>query len=173
MKHLSKSHQSLSTLKYLQFMCITLQQEPPWIMLILGDTSKQNQPIPEYSETFTEFVCSLSKGKHPPYPNFRWSVYTKATSPCAFWNIYKYTYDPSRGPAPDMLILGAKVKQNQPIPELSDTFTKFVCSPSKRKHPVYPYFRCSVWTKATCPREPWNLHHLSLYPLKRTILELS
>ena len=44
---------------------MTLQQDPPQIMQILGAKATQNQPIPELSDTFTKFVCSPSKGKHP------------------------------------------------------------------------------------------------------------
>ena len=44
---------------------MTLQQDLPQIMQILGAKATQNQPIPELSDTFTKFVCSPSKGKHP------------------------------------------------------------------------------------------------------------
>ena len=146
-------------------MCLTFKNEPPLIMLILGDTSKQNQPIPEYYETFIEFVCIPSKRKQPRYPNFSWSVCKKPPVPLHSETTTSILRTLQQDLSLIMLISGAKAKQNQPIPELSDTFTKFVCSPSKGKHTAYPYLRCCVWTKATCPREAWNLHNLSLYLL--------
>ena len=44
---------------------MTLQQDLPQIMLILEEKAKPNKAIPELSDTFTKFVCSPSKGKHP------------------------------------------------------------------------------------------------------------
>ena len=47
------------------------QEDHPQVILILGEVSEQNPPMPEQSETLPEFLCSPSKGKYSGYPTFR------------------------------------------------------------------------------------------------------
>lgn len=52
--------------------------------------------------------------------------------------------------------LGEKSKQKPQILEHSETFTKFICNPSKGQYPSYPNFKWKVKTQAT---SSWALKH--------------
>ena len=57
-----------------------LKRKTP-ITLIFVEVTKPKPPVPEHSETFINFICRPSTGSFPGYPSFRWSVWTKLTSP--------------------------------------------------------------------------------------------